>query len=75
MPRFMDRSTRTLVTQYFEKDAVDLPTIGKVAEEAKIALERLLDACVEAEANSNSGRTPMVTVHWIRKTITESLES
>lgn len=75
MPNYLDRATRTLVTQYFETDAEDLPTIGEVASEAKNALVRLLDACAEAEARNRRGRTPMVTAYYIRKQITEALES
>lgn len=77
MPQFLDRATRTVVEQYFNKDALpqaeDDPKIGEVATEAKIALERLLDACSEAEKNTQRGRSPMVTVYYIRKQITEAL--
>lgn len=78
MPRYLNQATRTLVTKYFNKDALpqaeDDPTIGEVATEAKIALEKLLDACTEAEKNAPRGRIAMVTVHWIRKQITEALD-
>lgn len=77
MPKYLDRATRTLVTQYFNRDGGQSGgnTIGELAPEAQTALEKLLDACSEAEKNTARGRHPMVTVHWIRKQITEALES
>lgn len=79
MPKYLDRATRTLVTQYFNGDAfnkaVEPWPRSDAAPEAKDALVRLLDACSEAEKNTARGRHPMVTVHWIRKQITEALES
>lgn len=82
MPKYLDRATRALVTQYgSETAAVAPPGVNTVLERKPMApkafdaLERLLDACVQAEANAYQGRSPMVTVHYIRKQITEALES
>lgn len=76
MPKYLDRATRTLVTQYFNRDGEQSGgnTVGELAPEAQNALERLLDACSEAEKNVARGRSPMVTVHYIRKQITEALD-
>lgn len=81
MPKYLDRATRTLVTQYGNETAVtgpppdfDATSRKDAAPKAINALERLLDACAEAEKNTPRGRAPMVTVHWIRKQITEALE-
>lgn len=80
MPQFLDRATRALVTQYGNELAVlgpapDFPESRRkdAAPKALDALERLLTACAEAEARNQRGHTPMVTVHWIRKQITEAL--
>jgi len=76
MPKFLNRSTRQLVWQYGNELAAGANFERKdAAPKAFAALEKLLDACVEAEANAARGRIPMVTVHWIRKTITESLNA
>lgn len=79
MPKFLDRATRMLVTQYFNGDAfnkaVEPWPRSDAAPEAKVALERILDACAEAEKNAERGRSPMVTVHWIRKQITDALDA
>lgn len=82
MPKYLDRATRAVVEQYGNETAMVAPPMVNTAVERKIvapkmfnALERLLDACAEAERNVPRGRSPMVTVHYIRKQITEALES
>lgn len=81
MPKYLDRATRTIVEQYGNETAVmgsppDFPETRRkqAAPAAFHALVRLLDACSEAEKNAARGRIPMVTVHWIRKQITEALD-
>ena len=70
MPKYLDRATRTLVWQYGnETAAVVPPAVNTVLE------RKLLDACVQAEVDCQRGRSPMVTVHFIRKQITEALEA
>lgn len=80
MPKYLDRATRTLVWQYGNETAtVAPPGVNTVVERKEAApkafdaLEKLLDTCAEAEANCQRGRSPMVTVHYIRKQITEAL--
>lgn len=77
MPEFRDRATRTVVEQYFNGDAfnkaVEPWPRSDAAPEAKDALVRLLDACSDSEKRTQRGRMPMVSVHWIRKQITEAL--
>lgn len=80
MPKYLDRATRTVVEQYGnERGAIDWHDEEEIlrkecAPKAFDALARLLDACFEAEKNTQRGRSPMVTVHYIRKQITEALD-
>lgn len=77
MAQPLDRATRKIVWEYFGKDALPQaendPTIGEVATEARITLERLLDECTTAEINAARGRRAFVSVGRIRQLIAEGL--
>lgn len=83
MPKTMDRETRRVVDQYFNIETQEVvdpediqgyePVIGQYAAKAKATLERLLDECVTADANTFQGRTAIVTVGRIRQLIAEGL--